>query len=231
MSRSTESPRRSKPPKPAKPHPSFPLFAHPSGQWARKIRGRLVYFGVWADPDAALARHDHEYKYLKEGKTPPPVTDGTVAADACTVSKLANRFLRAKEDKLDTGDLSPRSFRDYYRTSEGLVTFFGKERRLDDLQPLDFEQFRKALAKRLGVSSLGNEINRVKIVLKFAEPSPRGVGLIDKPVNIGPEFKRTSEKLRRRERNARGRSCSTGWKSVKSSKPPMWRCGRWSTSA
>ena len=45
---------------------------------------------------------------------------------------------------------------------------FGKERRVDDLRPDDFEDFRKALSKSLGVVALRNEINRVRIILKYA---------------------------------------------------------------
>ena len=47
-------PRRKKP---AKPRASFPLTAHPNGQWCKKIRGKVHFFGVWSDPDAALAAY------------------------------------------------------------------------------------------------------------------------------------------------------------------------------
>ena len=45
-----------RPPKPAKPYPDFPLTAHPAGYWCKKIRGRLYYFGPWADPNSARHR-------------------------------------------------------------------------------------------------------------------------------------------------------------------------------
>ena len=42
---------------PCKPSPDFPLFAHSNGQWAKKVKGRMRYFGPWDDPQAALERY------------------------------------------------------------------------------------------------------------------------------------------------------------------------------
>ncbi len=56
--------------KPAKPRLDFPLFAHATGRWAKKIRGKLYYFGKWADPDAAPQRYVEERDDLYAGRKP-----------------------------------------------------------------------------------------------------------------------------------------------------------------
>jgi hypothetical protein len=64
------------PSKPAKPSPDFPLFAHVTGRWAKKVRGRMVYFGKWDDPDSALQRYLNEKNDLEAGRTPRDPSDG-----------------------------------------------------------------------------------------------------------------------------------------------------------
>ena len=75
--------------RPRKPHPEYPLFPHRSGQWAKKIKGRTVYFGAWADPDAALNRFLHQRDDLYAGRKPRPVS-----ADGFNVRDAINHFLR-----------------------------------------------------------------------------------------------------------------------------------------
>jgi hypothetical protein len=79
-----------------------------------------------------------------------------------------NAFLDSKAAQLDTGKLSPRSFRDYHRTCARLVKHFGRHRRVDDLRPDDFAKLRKEIAATRGVVALGNEVQRVRTVFKYA---------------------------------------------------------------
>jgi len=57
--------------RPPKPRADFPLFAHQSGQWAKKVKGKLHYFGVWADPKAAEAKWERDKRACIAGSHPP----------------------------------------------------------------------------------------------------------------------------------------------------------------
>ena len=67
--------------KPAKPSRGFPLTANGSGQWSKKIKGKVFCFGRWEDPKAALEKYLAEEEYLDAGKKPPVVRDGLRVED------------------------------------------------------------------------------------------------------------------------------------------------------
>ncbi len=75
---------RSKPPK---PDPDFPLYAHAAGVWAKKIRGKMHYFGPWDDPDGAPKKYLEEKDALHAGRKPHEASAGAAVHD------LVNRFL------------------------------------------------------------------------------------------------------------------------------------------
>src|SRR5438874_9666659 len=85
---------------PKKPYPEFPLFPHATGRWAKKIRGKLHYFGAWADPDGALAKYQEQKDALHAGRKPRPNE-----AEALTVKDAANAFLNHKTALQDAGEL------------------------------------------------------------------------------------------------------------------------------
>src|SRR5262245_10793787 len=100
--------------KPGKPYPDFPLFPHANGCWAKKIRGKLHYFGIWSEPDAALAKYLAEKDDLHAGRTPRP------DPAASTVKDLANAFLNAKQSLVDAGELSSRTWDEYKAMADEL---------------------------------------------------------------------------------------------------------------
>ena len=95
--------------KPAKPRPDFPLFPHASRRWAKKIRGRFVYFGPWDDIDGALEKYLEQKDELHAGRKP---RDADTSGDT-RVKDMCNAFLDAKEAARDSGELSPRTLTDY----------------------------------------------------------------------------------------------------------------------
>ena len=100
------------PGKPAKPYPEFPLFPHAAGVWAKKIRGKLHYFGPWSDPDGALAKYLEQKDALHAGRKPRESTEGL------TVKELANHYLNAKNQLVQTGELTPLTWADYKRVAD-----------------------------------------------------------------------------------------------------------------
>jgi integrase len=182
------------PARPAKPSPEFPLFPHAGGQWAKKIRGKMYYFGLWADPDGAERRYREQAEALHAGRKPRE------ASGAATVTDAANAFLNYKQAKLDAGELSRRTFAEYRETCDPIVSDFGKRRRLDDLDAEDFTALRERMAKKWGPIRLGNAVQRVRSVFKHALDA----GLIDRPVRFGPGFTRPSAKVLRLHRAKQG---------------------------
>ncbi|MBN1591377.1 MAG: tyrosine-type recombinase/integrase [Pirellulales bacterium] len=162
------------------------------------MRGRLCYFGKTADDpqgEKALERWLDEKDDLLAGRIPRRAGDA-----GPTVRDLCEDFLQAKARLVESGELSRRSFLDYRRTTDGIVGAFGRHRLLDDLRSGDFDKFRAKLARRLGPVSLGNEINRVRVVFRFGYESD----LIDRPVKFGPHFKRPAKRVLRLERKKNG---------------------------
>src|SRR5450631_4296548 len=132
---------------PRKPHSDYPLFAHQNGQWAKKVKGRIVFFGVWADPQAALERWLAEKDDLLAGRV-PRCRSGVVSGP--TLRDLVNQFLTTKAILRDSGELSPHTWKAYHGVSEELIAAFGKDRLLTDILPIDFEKLRQRWAAKWG---------------------------------------------------------------------------------
>ena len=179
--------------KPAKPHPDFPLFAHNNGQWAKKIKGKHHFFGVWADPDAALQKWVDQKDALLAGRKPR-------MSGGLTVAELANRFLTAKKILADGGEITPKTWADHHAGCARLVAALGGSRLVVDLAADDFEHLRAVMGSTMGPAWLKVEIQRTRSIFKYAHVT----GLIEHPVRFGQLFKPPAARVIQKQRRANG---------------------------
>jgi integrase len=181
-----------KPSKPSKPSPSFPLFAHASGKWAKKCQGRLRYFGRWEDPQGALREYE---QWLGTDNLSVIEPHGLSLKDAC------NEFYEAKVQAQREGRLSVRTLQDYKRSCEWLLEFFGRDRLVASITPLDFGEYRQRLFERRNVVGVANEITRTRMVFKWCLDTQ----LITTPIHFGPDFRKPPAKALRKHRREQGK--------------------------
>lgn len=176
--------------KPEKPRPDFPLFPHANGQWAKKVRGKLHYFGPWAEPDAALDLWLNQKDDLLAARKPREQRDGL------TVKLLCNLFLAHKQSLRDAGELTERTWQTYHDDAQRLARIVGKNRLIEDIDGQDLQQLRDELAKTMAPYTLANAITRYRSIFKYAYDE----SLIERPVRFGQAFKKPSRAAVRKHR-------------------------------
>jgi len=142
----------------------FPLWWHPKGGWARKVRQKVYYFG--RDKEAALAEWIRVKDELLAGRPPKPDHEKGLPLD-----DAANLFLDAKLAFVECGKLSLRSYEDCRQTCKRLLSDLGRQRTVESLRPTDFASLWAKWAKAWGPTRLGNEVQgrgRAKIWIRKA---------------------------------------------------------------
>lgn len=157
--------------KPGKPYQEFPMFPHATGQWAKKIKGKMWYFGTWEDPNAALAKYNDWIHEIQAGRDPRRSGVAQVYSDTLSVSDLCNLFLERQQSRVETGTVSNRHFSDCLKSCRFVVDHFGKFMRAAALRAADFQNLRAAFPATWGPTKTGTEIQRIRSVFKWGAES------------------------------------------------------------
>jgi integrase len=174
--------------KPKKPYPDFPLTPGNNGQWVKRIRGKLHYFGPWHDPDAALEKYRRSAADLHAGREP--------AVEGATVRDLCNQFHAHKVRQLERGEIVQLTLAHYRRTCDRVVEVFGAGTGLASVKPHDFDRLLASLARTNGPRALAVYVQHVRTLFKYGFEA----GLLESPMRFGPGFKRPSAAVIRKLR-------------------------------
>jgi integrase len=134
--------------KPKKPFAGFPLFAHPNGQWAKKVNAKPYYFGSWSDdPKGESAIQD----WLTRKDAILAGLDSLRVASVqrgMTLGDLMGRFLKDRHTRVKAGDLALTTYGDYLKHCQEFTAAIGKDAVVASLMPAHFQAYADRLVKR-----------------------------------------------------------------------------------
>ena len=142
----------------------FPLTLHPTGQYCKKIRGKLYYFGT--DKRQALEQYLEQAAYLHAGKRPK----SSSAGDRITLKMLCNLYLDHQESRVASGEIRLRQYHDQTRLLRSFVRYVRPNRPVSDISTMDLQNYRAKLIKTgKAAATVNNHISAIKAMYHWAE--------------------------------------------------------------
>lgn len=199
----------------SKPYKTFPLTKNPNGQWSKKHKGDVYYFGVHANPDAALKRFELEWPEILAGRT------HNRHSQSLTVLDAVNYFLGYSKDRFEHGDISSATYGDYLITCEKILDLLGRKSPVSRLTPADFVKMRLKVRASYSPSRTTKVISVTRMVFKHAVDYE----YLDRLPRYGPDFKAAKRRDVRLHREASQKKLLTRDElaALISSANPQWR--------
>ena len=166
----------------------FPLTLHPTGQYCKKIRGRMFYFGT--DRREALQRYHQQASQLHTGERDRPEE-----RTALTLRDLANLFLEYQKSRVTVGEIGERHYSDQVRLLRDFVAYKGPSAKAVETTTFEVQTYRQSLSSAgMAPNTVNNRLAAVKALFSWARQNE----LIDRGPNTKAVRKVTPKKTERR---------------------------------
>ena len=166
----------------------FPLTLHKTGQYCKKIKGKMYYFGT--DKRRAHERYLKQAACLHAGRR---ATQGS-ASDHISIKTMCNLYLDHQESRIAIGEVKPRHLSDQVSLLKPFVKFVGPYRLVSDISTLDLQNYRTRLI-RAGISAntIDNRLAAMKAMYNWALDNE----IIEHPPRLRAVKKVTPQKVER----------------------------------
>jgi integrase len=128
----------------------FPLTLHSTGQYCKKIHGKMYYFG--SDKKEAFQRYLDQAGHLHGCNN----TSHKLIDDSMTLKQLCDMFSKYQFSKVQADAITARHYNDQISSLKKLMTFLGQSRRIKDISTLDLQNYKQKLQKQY---SSGHRLN------------------------------------------------------------------------
>ena len=141
----------------------FPLTLHKTGQFCKKIRGKLYYFGT--NKQQALQRYLEQASYLHNSKQ----VERNLVKSALSLKTLCNLYLDHQESRVAIGEIKFRHVSDQIILLRDFVKSIGSNKMISDISTIDLQNYRKKLIKAgKAPNTINNRIAVIKAMYHWA---------------------------------------------------------------
>ncbi|MFC1793381.1 tyrosine-type recombinase/integrase [Planctomycetota bacterium] len=117
----------------------FPLTLHPTGQYCKKIKGKIRYFGT--DKNKALEKYLAQATYLHGAQSLiPKISNGKM-----TLKQLCDLYLRYQNSRVLVGDITAKHYNDQTYSLNRFMVFLGQGCRIENISTLDLQNYKRKL--------------------------------------------------------------------------------------
>ena len=117
----------------------FPLTLHPTGQYCKKIKGKIRYFGT--DKKKALEKYLAQATYLHGAQSLVHKTSN----DKMTLKQLCDLYLHYQNSRVLVGDITAKHYNDLKYSLDGFMVFLGQGCRIESISTLDLQNYKRKL--------------------------------------------------------------------------------------
>lgn len=141
----------------------FPLTLHPTGQYCKKIKGKIYYFG--SNKKMALQKYLDEATHLHGCQEDiQKSTD-----DNMTLKQLCDIYLKYQFSKVQADNLTAGHHNEQISSLNKLITFLGQSRKIKNIATLDLQNYKRTLQKsHISVYRLNLHISIMKAMFHWA---------------------------------------------------------------
>jgi integrase len=141
----------------------FPLTRHPTGQYCKKINGKIYYFGK--NKKLALQKYLAQATYLHGGQA----SAQKVSNSRMTLKHLCALYLDYQHSKVRAGDLGATHYNDQIYSLDKFMAFIGKGKRIRSISTLDLQGYKRKLQSGRGSAHrLNIHIGAMKAMFHWA---------------------------------------------------------------
>ena len=143
----------------------FPLTLHPTGQYCKKVKGKMYYFG--SDKKQALEKYLDQATYLHGCQN--NLQQQKPTSDNMTLKQLCDMYLKYQYSKLQANDLTASHHNEQIGSLNKLMAFLGQNIDINNISTLDLQNYKRRIQKsQVSVCRLNLHISIMKALFHWA---------------------------------------------------------------